>query len=61
MEEGEKQDSAMGGNDKPTLGINPLLMNKTGLSVRIDDQDAKSEESEIKEELNPEEDFRSCG
>jgi len=37
MEEGEKQDSAMGGNDKPTLGINPLLMNKTGLSVRIDD------------------------
>jgi hypothetical protein len=50
----------MGGNDKPALGINPLLMNKTGLSVRID-EDVKSEKSEIEEELNCDEDFRFCG
>ena len=37
-------------------------MNKTGLSIKnLDDEDVKSEDSEIKEELTPEEDFRLCG
>jgi hypothetical protein len=47
--------------DKPALGGNPLLMGKTGLSVRMDDDDAQSEDSEMVEELTPEEDFRVCG
>jgi len=41
------------------LGKNPLLQ-KSGPILTSDD-DAKSEKSEIEEELNPEEDFRQCG
>lgn len=55
-------DKSQLGEDKPVLGSNPLLMNKTGLSIKnVDDEDLKSEDSEIKEELTPEEDFRLCG
>ena len=57
----QSQFGAMSAGGAEKLGTNPLLMNKTGLSVNLDDDDNKSEESEIKEELNPEEDFRLCG
>jgi hypothetical protein len=52
--------SQLADEDKPVLGSNPLL-NRTGLSVHIQEDDAKSEASEIEEELTPEEDFRLCG
>jgi len=43
------------------LGLNPLL-HKTGPSKKKNDDDVKSEKSELEEEvLNPEEDFRLCG
>lgn len=38
--------SQLGDEDKPVLGSNPLL-NRTGLSVHIQEDDVKSEASEI--------------
>ena len=44
---------------KPGLSQNPLFIKEE--VVEDDNADVKSEESEIKEELNPEEDMRQCG